>query len=184
MIHCVPTPQSIRESESGRNVFQEIIPATDLAYLKKRDALWARFQYRGIGSCDVDYWVACMKDRYAQIKERYDLRFNAWTQWLQELHDDGIEWTSGGDTVIISQDTTSETTTTGEDFPDTRVPSEDPEFISDRTRQDGSGTLDNTTTRSYRDGMQPEQVARWMDLIPSPCEDFAREFDEYFHWAI
>lgn len=184
MIHCVPTPQSIRESESGRNVFQEIVPATDLAYLKKRDALWARFQYRGIGSCDIDYWVACMKDRYAQIKERYDLRFNAWTEWLQEIHDDGIEWSSGSETTIINQDTTGDSTTVGEDFPDTRIPTGTPEFLTDRTTTDSSGTLDNTTTRSRTDGIQPEQVSRWMEAVPNPSDDFAREFDDYFHWAI
>ena len=63
-----------------------------------------------------------MKDRYMQIKERYDIRFNAWSKWLQEMNDDGIEWSSGSETTIIDQDTTNGSTTTGEDFPDTRIP--------------------------------------------------------------
>ncbi len=162
MIHCVRTPQSILE-EDERDVFEEIIPH-DSYYQAMRDALWNCFRYRGIGSCDVDYWVTCMHNRYSQIRDRYAVRFSAWTKWLQEMReDDAIEWSSGSETTIIDQSTTNGSTTTGEDFPDTRIPTGTPEFLTDRTVTDQDGTLDNTTTRSRTDGTQPEQVSRWME---------------------
>lgn len=156
MIHCVRTPQSILE-EDERDVFEEIIPSATY-HQAMRDALWNRFRYRGIGSCDVNYWVTCMHDRYSQIQERYTTRFNAWTKWLQEMRENGIEWSSGSEETVIDQDTTNGSTTTGEDFPDTRIPTGTPEFLTDRTITDQDGTLDNTTTRSRTEGTQPEQV--------------------------
>lgn len=112
----IPTPQSILDDD-GSNVFSSII-GTDPYAAVKTAALWARFRYRAIGSviktsCDAadhDYWLQCMRDRYAQIKIRYDLKFSAFITWCQRLEDSGL------DLYTAVSETTAHTET--EDMPD------------------------------------------------------------------
>ena len=55
----IDTPQSILD-DTQVDVFEQIIPNTAYEYQKKRDELWAKYRYRGIGSCDSNYWIQCM----------------------------------------------------------------------------------------------------------------------------
>ena len=76
----VETPQSILDSTTV-DVFEQIIPNTAYQYQKKRNELWYKYRYRGIGSCDQAYWMQCMKDRYALIEETWDIKIKAWMQY-------------------------------------------------------------------------------------------------------
>lgn len=152
-MRCVDTPQSIYDDpDNPRDVFDEVLGEDDTApyYQVMYDALWARFRYHGIGSCNIDYWVRCMKDRYMQIYEPYMLKFTAWDKWLTDISDKGgPDW--------MDSRTETESLTAHEDYPDTKTiydPDNPPEYLSDK----------NSALAKYKSGsgMESEQAARWM----------------------
>lgn len=137
-------------------------------------ALWARFRYRAIGStikisCDAknyEYWLQCMRDRYARIRTRHDLRFSAYVSWCQELEGIGLD--------LNTIRTETETHTEQEDLPDVAGLTSD-DWLSNR----------NNVRSTYRGGagLSSALIRQWMDEVPDPSEDFAAEFDDLFYWG-
>lgn len=171
---CIPTPQSILDDD-GVDVFMRMIPNTEMYASQKRAVLWARFRYYGIGSLlktsddaeIYDYWLQCIKDRYYIIKDEYDLKLDAWAEWLEKLDTDGINFKGGV--------TGSDSESTHEDLPDTQDAASS-SWLSTRDK--------NRVDYSTETGMQSARVRDWMDGVPNVLEDFAREFDDYFYWGI
>lgn len=161
-MHCLElmTPQSLNVREE-RDVFEEIIPDTEYEYTAKRTALWSYYRYRGIPSCDVNYWVQCMKDRYAIICESMDIKIKAWRKFQAD--------TSGG--IDLSDGTTDYTLTTEyEDTPDS--PAGSTKYLSSRTTQSYSGATKND--------LESETVRDYIKAVSDPWESFAKEFERYF----
>ena len=159
---CLETPQSILDKDDI-DVFEEIIPDSESYYTKKREALWARYQFMGIGHTDRAYWLQCMKNRYAQISEQYDLKFKAWTDWLTAQ-------AALTETSFSDYEATTENETV--DLPDTPISATDTYLsVEGRTRYKTSG------------GNDPEKADRWMRAVPNPMEDFAMEFSKQFYYG-
>lgn len=162
----IPTPQSILEDDN-RDVFEEIISDTETYRDAMRGILWSFYQYRGIGNCDVDYWVNTMKNRYDQVKSLYYPKFKLLDEWLTEV--------MGNDPVDLSEGATDYTMKTEiEDNPDN--PQGSTVYLSDR----------NTVTYNGKtySGLSSETVSRFMDMIPNLSQQFADEFQKQFYWGI
>ena len=162
---CIPTPESILEDDEI-DVFEEIIPDTDAYYAIKRQALWDTYALRGIGSCDLQYWLKAMKRRYGEIKTVYDVKLKALQIWL----------TSVSGNVIDMSDSSSEysTITENEDNPDN--PQGSTRYISDRNTVTYNG-------KSYT-GMTSESLTRFTESIPDIEGSFADEFKRLFYFGV
>ena len=156
------TPQRI-DDDDGIDVFEQIIANTEYDYAAKRNALWSTYRYRFIGSCDVQEWIAVMKDRYALISREYDLKLRAYAAMVAEVTVNGAD---------LSQSSSESTVTTeNEDTPDTAADST--KYLSTRTTVAASG-------RTYQ-GLQSATVRDWMDGVArDPIRDFADEFSNLF----
>lgn len=163
--YCIPTPDSILEDDEI-DVFEEIIPDTEQFYALKREALWNFYALRGIGNCDIAYWIKAMKYRYGQIKTKYDVKFKVIEEWLTEV--------SGNAPVDLS-DSSSEYTmrTENEDTPDN--PQGNTVYLSDRNTVTYNG-------KSYG-GLSSETVSRFADAVPDIAKDFADEFRLQFYFG-
>lgn len=160
----IETPQSIYDRDNV-DVFEQIIPNTAYEYLKKRSELWARFRYRGIGSCDRAYWIQCMKDRYNLIEDTWDVKIKAWKQYQ----------TSVASTVDLSA-SSYETTTISEreDTPDN--PAGTTVYLSDRSTTSMTG-------KTY-DGLESQTVDDYIKAIPDPWDGFTTQFMKLFCFTI
>ena len=156
------TPQRVLD-EDEIDVFEQIIANTEYDYAAKRNALWSTYRYRFIGSCDVQEWIAVMKDRYALISREYDLKLRAYAAMVAEVTVNGAD---------LSQSSSDSTVTTeNEDTPDTAADST--KYLSTRTTVAASG-------RTYQ-GLQSATVRDWMDGVArDPIRDFADEFSNLF----
>ena len=156
------TPQRVLD-EDEIDVFEQIIANTEYDYAAKRNALWSTYRYRFIGSCDVQEWIAVMKDRYALISREYDLKLRAYAAMVAEVTVNGAD---------LSQSSSESTVTTeNEDTPDTAADST--KYLSTRTTVAASG-------RTYQ-GLQSATVRDWMDGVArDPLRDFAYEFNDLF----
>lgn len=159
----IPTPQSILD-DTGRDVFEEIITDGEEYADEKRAALWSRYAYRGIGSCDTDYWIKAMQRRYQEIAPTYDLQWRAWEQWL----------TANASTIDMSDGTSEYETVTGtEDNPDN--PQGDTVYLSDRVTVRYNGKQSG--------GLSIERAVRFRDAVYSVGVMFSDEFREQFFFG-
>ena len=163
---CIPTPQSIYDDDEI-DVFEEIIPDSDEYYGIMRQALWENYALRGIGNCDITYWIKAMKMRYWQIKTEYIIKFKAVDEWLN---------TVGGNDPIDLSDSASEysTKTENEDTPDN--PQGSTVYLSDRNTVTYNG-------KSYS-GLSSETVSRFIETVPDIEKMFADEFRKQFYHGI
>lgn len=157
------TPDSILRKDNV-DVFEEIIPNTDYDYLDKRAELWNKYRYRGIASCDRDYWIQCMKDVYSIIKETWDIKIKAWKQYQTSIIS-SIDFSESSQTYtnVIER----------EDTPDS--PAGTTRYLSDRT----TNTYDG---RSYT-GLEADTVRKYINAVPDPWDAFANEFRRLFYWG-
>ena len=156
------TPQRILDDDET-DVFEQIVPNTDYEYAAKRNALWSTYRYRFIGSCDVDTWIAVMKDRYSLIMREYDMKLRAYAAMVTEVT------TTGADLSQSASDST--VPTEHEDTPDTAADST--KYLSTRTTVTAGG-------RTYQ-GLQSATVRDWVDGVArDPVRDFALEFSDLF----
>jgi len=160
----IETPQSIYDRDNV-DVFEQIIPNTAYEYTKKRSELWARFRYRGIGSCDRAYWIQCMKDRYNLIEDTWDIKIKAWKQYQ----------TSVASTVDFSE-SSYETTTVSEreDTPDT--PAGTTVYLADRSTVTMNG-------KNY-EGLESATVDDYIKAVPDPWDGFTTQFMKLFCFTI
>lgn len=166
MMCCVPTPDSILEDDEI-DVFEEIFPDTEPYYNEMRHAMWSTYGLRGIGNCDMTYWIKAMKARYEQIKTKYNVKFKTVEEWLNTV--------TGNDPVDLS-DSSSEYTmrTENEDTPDN--PQGDTVYLSDRNTVKYNG-------KSFG-GLSSETVSRFIDMIPNIEKEFADEFRYQFYHGV
>lgn len=163
---CIPTPDSILEDDEI-DVFEEIIPDTDNFYSLKRQALWEFYGLRGIGNCDITYWIKAMRLRYRQIRSAYDVKFKTVEEWLTSV--------MGNDPVDLS-DSSSEyqMKTENEDTPDN--PQGTAVYLSDRNTVTYNG-------KSYG-GLSAETVKRFTDSVLNIEKEFADEFRLQFYHGV
>ena len=164
--YCIPTPDSILEDDEI-DVFEQIIPNSEQFYALKREALWNFYALRGIGNCDMAYWIKAMQYRYGQIKTKYNVKFKVIEEWLTEV--------SGNDPVDLS-DSSSEykMTTENEDTPDN--PQGNTVYLSDRNTVTYNG-------KSYG-GLSSETVRQFIDAVPDIEKEFADEFRLQFYHGV
>ena len=160
----IPTPKSILDDDEI-DVFEEIISDSWTYHDVMRAALWSNYMYRGIGNCDVAYWIQCMKNRFFQINTIYTVKFQAIDEWLTSL--------TGN---IDLSDSSSEytTVTENEDNPDN--PQGTTVYLSDRNTVKYNG-------RSYG-GLSSETVSRFIDAVSNIEKQFADEFREQFYFGL
>ena len=77
---CLPTPKSIL-SKYQRDIFRETINDREEFYLEKREILWATYRNRGIGHCDIDYFIQNLQDKYDRIKSKYDIKIEMYLEY-------------------------------------------------------------------------------------------------------
>ena len=163
---CIPTPDSILEDDE-RDVFEEIFPDSEVYYAIMRDIMWAQYGSRGIGNCNIDYWVKSMQRRYFMIRPTYLLKFKVFDEWMTE--------NLGNDPVDLSDGATQYTMTTeNEDTPDN--PQGTSVYLSDRNTVKYDGKTFG--------GLSSETVARFMDAVPDLCQQFADEFRRLFYFGV
>lgn len=163
---CIPTPKSIL-ADDERDVFEEIFPDTEDYHDMMRAIMWSYYAYRGIGNCNIDYWVDTMKARYVQIKLMYMPKFKVVDEWLNEV--------MGNDPIDLSEGATDYTMRTeNEDTPDN--PQGSTVYLSDR----------NTVTYNGKtySGLSSETVSRFMDYVPDLERQFAVEFRKQFYFGL
>ena len=160
----VETPQSIYDKDNV-DVFEQIIPNTAYEYLKKRSELWARFRYRGIGSCDRAYWIQCMKDRYNLIEDTWDIKIKAWKQYAASVA-----------SAVDFSESSYETNTVSEreDTPDN--PAGTTVYLSDRSTTSMTG-------KSYG-GLESQTVDDYIKAVPDPWDGFTTQFMKLFCFTI
>lgn len=162
----IPTPDSILD-DTQRDVFEDIIPDTYAGYQVMRQIMWDTYGSRGIGHCDVDYWVKEMQRRFRMIYPTYSVKFKAFNEWLTA--------NTGNDPVDLSDATTHYSTVyEHEDNPDN--PQGDTRYLADR----------DTTTYDGKNygGLSSETLARFMDAVPDLCQEFADEFRKMFYFGV
>lgn len=161
---CIPTPDSILEDDEI-DVFEQIIPDSEPYAAQMRKALWANYGLRGIGNCDMTYWIKAMRYRYQQIDTEYNVKFQAIGEWLGSIAQN-----------IDLSDSSSEYTmrTENEDTPDN--PQGSTVYLSDR----------NTVTYNGKSfsGLSSETVSRFIDWIKNIEKEFADEFRLQFYHGI
>ena len=170
-MYCVPTPYSIlQDPDDGEDVFETIIPDTESHYAEKRAALWARFHDTGLGNADKTYWERCMKAKYGEISERYDIKFRVFAEYQARL--------ALASSVDLS-DGSMESNSVNKvyDPPEVAVVG----ATADNYLADQNKTEFNQKTYG---GLEPETVREYMDAVSNPAESFAREFDKLFYWGL
>lgn len=165
----IETPQSVLD-DHGIDVFEKIIPNTAYDYQKKRDELWARYRYRGIGSCDRDYWVQCMKDRYTLIEDTWDVKIKAWEAYQTKIAADGIDFSQS------SGESTTHTLTEREDTPDN--PAGTTVYLSDR-----SNVTTDYNGKNF-EGLESETTDEYIRRVPDPWDGFTSQFVKLFYFGV
>lgn len=158
---CLDTIKSLLDD--NRDVLEEIIPDSEQYYAEKRAAILNEYKYRGIGSCDVDYWIDCMQARYFSIVSKYDIAFERWLAFANkqdktfadgssvvtteveyghviETQHGHVLTTAHGEVITTSHGKT--VTTEREDNPDN--PAGQTKYLSNRDTQTDSGTDSDT----------------------------------------
>ena len=162
---CIPTPQSIYD-DYERDVFDEIFGEVDYGDIMKV-MMWSTYQFRGIGNCNIDYWVQSMYARFTQIISKYLPKFNVFDEWYSNV--------MGVDPVDLSEGASEYTMKNeNEDTPDN--PQGTSVYLSDR----------NTTTYNGKtySGLSSETIARFMDYVPDLTSQFTDEFRKQFYWGL
>jgi len=160
---CIPTPQSILDDDEI-DVFEAIVPDDHDYKDVMRFALWSNYRFRGIGNCDIKYWVQAMQDRYNQIATQYWVKFAAIDEWLVNLNPADLSDSMSEYTM----------TTENEDNPDN--PQGSTIYLSDRNTVKYNG-------RSYS-GLSSETVSRFIDWVKNVEKEFADEFRLQFYHGI
>ena len=161
---CIDTPQSIMDADSV-DVFEQIIPATAYEYLKKREELWARYRYHGLGSCNRSYWIQCMKDRYALIEDTWDVKIRAWKQYAASVSTT-VDFSAGSQQYTLVNER--------EDTPDN--PAGTTVYLSDRTTA-------RYDSENY-DGLESKTVDDYIKYVPDPWDGFTSQFRELFYFGV
>ena len=162
---CIPTPQSIYD-EYERDVFDEIFGDVDYGNIMKV-MMWSTYQYRGIGNCNIDYWVQCMYGRFTQIISKYLPKFKVFDEWYNNV--------MSIDPVDLSEGATNyQMVTEMEDNPDN--PQGDTKYLSDRNTVVYDG-------KTYS-GLSSETIAKFMDYVPDLTAQFTDEFRKQFYWGL
>lgn len=164
---CIPTPASILD-EDEIDVFEQIIPDTETYHDEMRKALWSVYRYRGIGSCDVAYWIQTMKDRYDSIKSTYLVKFKTVEEWLTKVLDP--------DELVDLADSETEYSTISETEDNPDNPQGTTVYLSDRNRVQYAG-------KSYG-GLSSETVRRFNDNVVDIEREFADEFRTQFYYGL
>lgn len=161
---CIPTPDTILEDDEI-DVFESIIPDSETYHQEMREALWDTYQFRGIGNCNLQYWLKTMQARFRQIQTTYHIKFQVVDEWLSSISD-----------AVDLSDSQSEYTsiTKIEDTPDN--PQGDTVYLSDRNTVTYNG-------KSYG-GLSSETVSKFMDAVPNIREEFADEFRRNFYHGV
>ena len=160
---CIPTPQSILDDDEI-DVFEAIVPDS-LDYTDvMRYALWSNYRFRGIGNCNIQYWIQAMQDRFNQISTQYWVKFAAIDEWLVSLDPSDLSDSSSEYTM----------TTENEDTPDN--PQGTSIYLSDRNTVKYNG-------KSYS-GLSSETVSRFIDWVKNVEKEFADEFRLQFYHGI
>ena len=170
-MYCQPTPYSIlNDPDDGEDVFETIIPTSEAYYAEKRAALWARFHDTGLGNADKTYWERCMKARYGEISERYDIKFRVFAEYKARL--------ALASKVDLSDGSMeSESLNKVYDPPEVAVQGATAaDYLADQTKTEFS--------QKTFGGLEPETVREYMDAVSNPAESFAREFDKLFYWGL
>lgn len=163
---CIPTPQSIL-TDDERDVFEEIIPDSIDYHDIMRSMMWSVYKYRGIGNCDIDYWVNTMKSRLSQIVSKYLPKFKVFDEWYNE--------NMGNDPIDLSEGATAyKMVTEIEDTPDN--PQTDTRYLSDRNTVNYDG-------KNFS-GLSSETISRFMDYVPDLTAQFTDEFRKQFFWGL
>ncbi len=165
----IDTPQSILDDHEV-DVFEEIIPDTAYDYQKKRGELWARYRYRAIGSCDRDYWVQCMKDRYALIEDTWDVKIKAWEAYQAKITADGIDFSQS------AGDSTTHTLSEREDTPDN--PAGNTIYLSDRSN------VTVTYNGTNYEGLESATTDDYIKRVPDPWDAFTSQFSKLFCFTV
>ena len=161
---CIPTPMSIMEDDEI-DVFEEIIPDTEPYYTLMRKALWSTYGMRGIGNANIQYWIQAMKLRYNAISDLYNMKFQAWSEFL----------TANAQSIDMADSQTQYSQISeSEDTPDN--PAGNTVYLSDRNTVTYNG-------KSYG-GLSSETLSRFMDALPNLMEQFADEFKKQFYHGI
>ena len=168
-VFFVETPQSIKDKDNI-DVFEQIIPNTAYEYTKKRSELWARFRYRGIGSCDRAYWLQCMKDRYNLIEDTWDVKIKAWNAYQTSITGNGISFAQS------SGNSSSSSKIEREDTPDN--PASTTVYLSDRTTTSTSSDYENF------ENLESETVDDYIKAVPDPWDGFTTQFMKLFCFTI
>ena len=162
---CIPTPKSILDDDEI-DVFEQIInDSNDYADIMKA-ALWARYGLRGIGNCDISYWIDATRLRYYQIKTIYLVKFQAIDEWLSSFSNDTID--------MSDSHTEYKTVTEDEDTPDN--PIETNKYLTNRNTVTYNG-------KSYG-GLSSETVSRFIDSVSNIEEQFTNEFKLQFYHGV
>ena len=159
---CIPTISSIL-SDDSRDVIAEIIPNSEYEYLKKREIMLSYYSYRGIGNCDVDYWVNCMKQKYAFIKDEYDIKIKA---FLNLKNKENID--------LNSDKLTQHNEYTFEDTPSQQITNQ--LYLSTRNKND--------FTQQRQSDNDAVATVNYIDFVKNPFNDFALEFKELFYFGV
>lgn len=163
---CIPTPQSILEDDEI-DVFDAIIPDEEAFKAVMTEALWSQYRYRGIGACDVAYWIRTMQDRYNLIRSTYEVKFKAVQEWLETVL---------GEDAIDMADSVSQYTTVSENEDNPDNPQDDTRYLSDR----------NTVTYAGKSfgGLSSETLRRFNDSVQDIEQEFADEFRKQFYYGL
>jgi len=170
-MYCQPTPYSIlNRDEDSYDIFEKIIPDTDVYYTEKRLALWNRFHDTGIGNSDEAYWIRAMKARAAEIAGRYDIKMRVFSEYKTRLA--GVSSISLSDSEIKS-----ESINKTYDPPEVSVAGATAaDYLAEQNKteynQQTFGGLESETVRQYADGVE------------NPFERWAAEFDKLFYWGL
>lgn len=162
---CIPTPQSILD-EDGRDVFEEIFDGVDYDDIMQI-MMWSTYQFRGIGNCNIDYWVQSMKGRLGQIISKYLPKFKVFDEWYTTVMGVApVDLSEGASEYTMKNE--------NEDTPDN--PQGTSVYLSDR----------NTTTYNGKtySGLSSETIARFMDYVPDLTAQFTDEFRKQFYWGL
>ena len=172
------------ETQVPRDVFSEVIDAGDDYADVMRQALWASYGLRGIGTCpdpepdangntNIDSWLQAMRFRYWQIRTVYQARFAVFGEFLQRLYDDGPDYSIGSTefkTVSADENNPQEPMLDWDDPVSTTL------YVDRRNWY-------QQKTKSFA-GLDPATVAAYMDSIVNLEREFANEFRYQFAWVM
>ena len=199
----VPTPQSIYDEgegdyPAGTDIFEEIFDGYQFTYSEAmQGVLWAVYRYYMIGSCDVERWVQCMRDRTSLIGAKWDaIMAKAANTDLADLHELSYIRTvkhqpitgTGGDVRTISHQGNITDVNEHEALPQTQT--SDTKYLDSRSTD--THTNGQTDTDTYAPNtIDTEEYAEDRDInaatfskmireFPDLFDAFAREYSDYF----